>query len=296
MIIWPGPNVTAFNRAPLLIEDLLLGFELEGVQWRYTNVTGWYLGGVGFRTAFEPYPNAHGAHDAPVYRDPRVIGVEGFLVAETPALGKHACDTLNATLADGRLGTFAIDDPDIGYREAKVRLSGTDGDYWNANQVNKFLLQFTATDPRKYGPLVSAPGATPSKGPEGLTFPLFEPAGTLDFGAGGRSGKVTVDNPGTADTDVVITANGPHLGGVQFTKVGTGERLIFPKDIPSGAELRLDSATGRATLNGADRTGQLTRLEFWKVPAKGSVQVALTPLGPAGQAGTYEVSAQPAYW
>lgn len=296
MIILPGPDVKGFNKRPLLVEDLLMGYEIDGVEWRYTNVTGWYLGGVSARSGFEEYPNGHGAHDAPVWRGPRVIGVEGYIVAKTHAAGVEACDVLNATLADGRMGTFAIDDPDVGYRYAKVRISSADGDYWDDNRKNFYTLQFTAPDPRKYGASSPVTGYTPSSSGSGLTFPLFEPDGSLDFGPGGRSARVTVTNPGTADTPVRIAARGPHLGGVQFTRPDTGQRIVFPFDIPDGAVLTLDSATGRAKLNGAERTGKLTRSDFWNLPGKSSADVVLTPLGPSGQAGTFDVLAQPAYW
>jgi hypothetical protein len=60
--------------------------------------------------------------------------------------------------------------------------------------------------------------------------------------------------------------------------------------------LIVDSQSGRATLNGADRSGDLTSKQWWPVPRRGSSTVQFSTLGSVGQAGQLSASLRPAYW
>jgi hypothetical protein len=114
-------------------------------------------------------------------------------------------------------------------------------------------------DPYKYGPEQQFTTALPAPGASGLTFPLFDGTGLLEFGAPGNSGRITLSNPGTEDAWPTFTVSGPVLGGLSITDVATGRQIVYAGDVPAGANLLvIDAAAGRAYLNGADRTGELT--------------------------------------
>src|SRR5690242_2599085 len=99
-------------------------------------------------TSFTPRPGQHGAFDGPAYRRERVIIIDGLLRAPSRALAKQAERQLAACLADGSKGTFSVDDPDIGWEQATVRLSAppqSDGSTAGVGVI-RWSLQFTAPD------------------------------------------------------------------------------------------------------------------------------------------------------
>lgn len=269
-----------------------------GVGLTYNKLSGWY-DGPGSRSAFTDRAQDHGSHDARVYRTARVITIGGFGYADTRADVARLLHRISMPLAEGQLGTFSVDDPDYG-PPLSVQARLTDGPLigWDDDALAwTWQMQFTAPDPRKYAAAVTVSTGLPTPGVGGLSFPLFDGSGKLEFGRPGDIGQVTVSNAGTADTYLTFEVDGPVLGGVALTDVATGRQIVYAGDVPSsGVLLVIDSASGRASLNGSDRTGELTVRNWWPVKAQSSSTVQFSTLGAAGQSGQLAASIRSAYW
>lgn len=278
------------------IDDWLSkGVDANGVRWTMTDLTGWDEP-PDSRLAFTPRVAANGSFDAPVYDDVRVISWMGLLQAPDRATR----EAMKLTLA--RVARALRDGADlIGHDESgdfTVHAKRSPG--WKIAPFGPLGLQYqaavTCPDPYKYGPVVTETTNLPTPPPAGLAFPLFTTVGVLDFGLPGDTGQVTLFNPGTTDAFLTFTITGPVLGGFTLTDVSSGRQIAYAGDVATGAVvLIVDSATGRATLNGADRTGELTSKQWWSVPAGGSSTVQFATSGASGQTGTLTASMAPAY-
>lgn len=275
MLIYPAPDVPVLANAPIVIEGILLGLELDGVRWKYTNLEGWGMGGEVRASSVVERPGEHGTFDTPVYRGARVVVVEGILEAETRRGAKLAEQELAGLLADGRMGTFTVLDPDLGDRSANVRLSGqpqSDGSAGGVGVIG-WQLQFTAPDHRKYGEQQSDSTPLPSAG-GGLTWPL---GSTFDFGEPGSSGSVTLTNDGTAPTEPTLTVRGGLAAGFLLTQQGTGRQLLYP--YPVGTDVVIDCREGTVTSAGQDRLGLLTVRDWFSVDPGEQATFTFTTLG-----------------
>lgn len=162
--------------------------------------------------------------------------------------------------------------------------------------VAQFSVQLVAPDPFKYGVAVPVVTGLPARGSGGMTFPLFDTTGKMEFGAPGVSGQVVLSNPGTAASYPVFTITGPVLGGVVLSDVASGRQIVYAGDVPAGATLLIiDSAAGTALLNGSDRTGELTARQWWAVAPQSSSTVQFATLGAGGQTGTLSALCIPTY-
>jgi hypothetical protein len=274
VIILPGPDVARYSNAVISIDAILLGLELDGVRWKYTNLTGWGMGGA-VETNFTARPGRHGMHDGPMYRRERVITVEGLLRAPTRALAKQAERALAACLADGSMGTFGVDDPDLGWEQAQVKLSAppqSDGSAAGVGVI-AWQLQFTAPDHRKYGQAVTVSTPLPGGG-SGIAFPVAFP---ISFGAPPETGSAVFTNTGTAPTEPVHTITGPLEAGFQVVHVETGRRLRY--EAPVVDPVVLDSREGTATSGGQDRTGLLTADDFFTIDPGATATFQWSSLG-----------------
>lgn len=163
-----------------------------------------------------------------------------------------------------------------------------------------WAAEWRCPDPLRYGEVVSATTGFPVA-VGGLEYPLYtdgtDTTGWLDYGEASTTGRVTLTNPGTADTWPQFQIAGPvPAAGFDIVAVGSGRRLRFEGAVPSGSALVLDAATGTAVIDGvADRGGLLTWRDWTPVPARGSAEFAFIPLG-ASSAAVLTASARPAYW
>lgn len=286
-----------------------LGLTIDGYQFGVETddnvlivcdkITGWY-GGAGVKRNASPRPSGHGSFGGQSYRDDRVVVPSGWAYADSRGALMGQLMQIAATMGEGNLGTITVNDPDYGGElSCSARLSDAPQLAWDAFSCCwSWQLQFTTDDdPRLYGSTMTASTGLPMPGAGGLKFPLFKTTGKLAFGLPGDSGRVTLFNPGTADTFLTFTIIGPVLGGFSLTDVDSGRRIVYAGDVPDGATvLIVDTATGRVTLNGSDRTGELTSKQWWVVPAGGSSTVQFATLGASGQTGSMTASLAPAYW
>lgn len=284
--------------ALITIDGVTIGEQVDGAGITFNHLGGWY-DGPGSRSNFTDRRQDHGSHDGRVYRTARVITISGFGYADTRAEVAQLLHRLSKPLAEGQLGAVTVDDPDYG-PPMTVMARLTDGPLigWDDDALAwTWQMQVTAPDPRKYAAAVSESTGLPTAGVGGLVFPLFDGTGKLEFGTPGDSGQVSLSNPGTADTYLTFEIAGPVLGGVALTDVASGRQIVYGGDVPSsGVLLVIDSALGRASLNGSDRTGELTVKQWWAVKAGESSTVQFSTLGALGQSGQLTATIRPAYW
>lgn len=293
---YPAPVQMA--RASLVIDGLdCSGQGADGVQLVFNSVSGWF-GGAGVRSSFTPRPADHGSFAGPVFRDNLTPTFSGWAYADTRDQVAAKLMRLCAALADGHVGTVTVDDPSIGALSIQAQLAAAPQIAWDANQNTwMWQLQVVATDPLKYGPQQSVSTGLPSPGSGGLVWPLFDGTGKLEWGTPGDPGRVTLTNPGTADTWPQFQVAGTVLGGVVLTDVDSGRQIVWRGDVPAGANLLIiDSSSGHAYINGSLQDTQLTVKQWFPVPAGGSSTVQFSTLGSAGQSGSLTALFAPAYW
>lgn len=270
------------------------GIDAAGVAWTLTQLTGWWEP-PGVKDLSVQRPIGPGAFDGPVFDDVRVIGVTVRFSAPSPYALHQALLTVGTVRAALMQGTTIVGhQPDGDYT-----VTGRTAQGWLVAPHGPlgFEYQFSITcrDPYKYGPEVQASTGLPAAGGS-LLFPLWSTGRvSMDFGAPGPSGQVTLSNPGTVAAWPLFVVQGPLLGGFTLSDIGSGSLLQFADDTPSGATVVLDASTGRAWLNGQDRTGSLTSAQWWPVPAQGASTVQFNAVL-NGQSGTLTAQMQPAYY
>jgi len=140
-------------------------------------LVGWY-DAAPTRYEADTRPQANGSfRPGTIYRDPRVVSVEGSWSGDTLAEAYAARDTLAGLMADGQEAVFTVTDP-IDTRWVNVGVSTSpkmdDGLY---QPYFKFSFDVISADPFRYGTrvLASTGVAVPSSG---LVWPLGVVSGT----------------------------------------------------------------------------------------------------------------------
>lgn len=272
---------TAERPTGVVVDGLdLNNIEATGLVWEFKSIDGW-INGPGVNVDQTQRVVDHGQFFQRGHRTGKTLSIVGYIKGAR-ALVAEGIDRLNAVLADGGLGLFQFTDVNLGLRWTYVQLLGAPLIPWDGSPTVKYQLQLLAPDPYKYGATSSAStgfGAAPVGA--GLVFNLFPSPSTLDFGAQGTTGTVTISNPGTAESSVKFTVVGPTpSGGFVITDESTGKTITFLGAVPSGSVLVLDGSDGSVVIDGsADRLGD-TIVQAWpQIPAGGSRDFLFTPLG-----------------
>jgi len=273
--------------------------DADGVVWTFSETKGWFDGAPA-KGGTTDRPQQHGTFAERTWRGARMPIVTGHVTAPTRRLASDAQRTLAALLAEGTFGDFAVDDPDQGLLTSSVRGEGTPQIDWDGQCDIDCLLTFLAPDPLRYGtPITAVTGFPVATG--GLAFPLYTNrtirTGGLWFGARSSTGRVLLTNSGDADAWVSYTLDGPLAAqGCEVAVVGTGALHRFQGAIPAGSTVLVEGATGTVLMDGySDRSGQMTRMDPLVIPAHGSLELALIPLG-STSAAQLSATFSPGYW
>lgn len=281
--------------------DLQTGYSLGltpgSTKW-VIDLPGWYKAAPNQREK-QAKQGRHGTFGVRGWKDERLVTVQGHYYAPDRRTAANFVDEINAVMADGTEGVLTVDDADLGRRWANVYLLTPDVT-WHGGRDVPFFLDMVAPDPRKFGDLMDAGPVAAFSGGDGLEFDLFatDNPGILDFGESGSSGKLTLNNPGTAPTEPVFRVSGPPgfittAGNFKITEVETERVLEWEGTILTGQELVLDSRAGTVVLGtNGDRRGSLTRAEWPEIPGKSSRTYLFEALGGL----TLAVEAHPAWW
>ncbi|WP_256107209.1 phage distal tail protein [Streptomyces sp. ODS05-4] len=202
-----------------------------------------------------PRPDQHGSWPGAVWAQPRLVGATVWLVPPT------AGDSL-ATTAAFRAATG----PEGGERWLAVRLHGEtlavrarvsrrvvpqDRSYVRQG-LAKASLQWTATDPRRFGPVLRQGGTVLPVAEPGLVFDGEAGSGLqwpLEWGADGVSGGFTAVNEGGAPAHPVIEFRGP-VRQPALIRLDDGSRLQYDLVLGAGEVLTVDTESGTVVLNG----------------------------------------------
>ena len=121
--------------------------------------------------------------------------------------------------------------------------------------AGRATIQWTCSDPRKYGLTEKTVSLAPASSTGGLTWPLTWP---LVWNTTVTGGGRTATNAGDTPTHPTIRINGP-IGAPKLTNGATGFVLESAIALAEGEYLEIDCAAGTVLLNGsADRLYTLT--------------------------------------
>lgn len=157
----------------------------------------------------------------------------------------------------------------------------------NRSDMRLTDIRFTvwSWSPFKYGPMLSLPVPTTIPAGGGLAFPIAVPKG-LSFGATGVTdapGVFRITNPGTAEVYPIFTVRGPMAS---FTITSENNTIAYSAPIPAGSKLTLSPyAGGRALLDGADVSQNLTQAEWVPVNRESTRGYTLTAVNPGADSG-----------
>lgn len=248
-----------------------------------SDLTGW-LDGAPIRPEIEQRPNSDGAFGVDTdYRAARVISQTGVISGSTPFEAETRWAQFAALQADGKPFTFAGTTA-RGRRTCLVSVSGAPTITPITDRDARYSVTMIARDPVRYMDPVTQSTALPSAG-GGLEYPLHGSSGTLSYGAVGTLGRVTLSNPGTADTYAKVTVSGGLEGGALVTVIETGQALTYTRVIPAGSTVSVDGRTGEVLIDGVSdgSTWLIGDPSILRVPALDSRTLQFTGIGaPSG--------------
>lgn len=257
---------------------------------------GW-IDGAPVRSEAPRRPGQHGQFALPAYRDGRSVGMTVWCRTGSAAEVGQAQRALTAILADGGYGVLTVVEPDGLTTSAAVRLADQPLVETYGWQTVSAQLELWSPDPYRYGTLQQQYATLPTI-VGGLRYPLYTDGtvstGRLQYGPRGSSGRVTLTNAGNAPAWPTFEVRGPAPQGFAVQHVETGRRIVSTTFIPAPSSLIVNTANGMATLDGVDRSGQLTVRQWSPVPAGGSATYAFS--APEFSAASLVASVRPTYW
>lgn len=279
--------------------------QFSGVTFDDTTASGFHLSrltgwddAAPARYAADNRPQANGTfRPGTIYRNARVVSVEGTWTGSDLASAYAARYQLAALQADGVESPFVVTDllgsksVTAGITTAPVMDDGLYAPFFS------FAFDVVAADPFRYGSVVTGSTGVPTPS-SGLVWPLGSSGSGLyfDWGTPGNPGQVSLSNAGSAASWPSFTVGGGLSNGFSLTWVPTGDQLVFNYPIPDGSSVNVNSRTGRVTLDGSsDVTGFLTVANWWSVSPGQTGQVQFLPLGSQSGSPSLSASLSPAY-
>jgi hypothetical protein len=261
----------------------------------YRRLAGWY-GSPPIRAAATDRPNADGAFSvSKTFRSARALTFEGSLYSESRDAAVRLWQAFAAIQSDGAPISITVND-DFGELSVVASLDGavqvTEINPYTANVVAGFVCY----DPVKYAPPRQLTTGLPTAG-GGLTYDLFSPAGTLDYGANGNLGRVQLSNDGTASVWPTVRVDGGLADGFFVQRLDTGQTVRYDRVVPLGSWVEVDFASGAVTVDGvSDGSTYLTRGEFFDVPPGSAFDVQFNGIGAATGSPLMTVTISDGFW
>lgn len=276
---------------------LLTGDDIAG-KWIYDNdaMTAW-LALADVEVKLSSRPNAHGVYDIDqLYLGEHRTPIDGQYFGTSTLDAAEARNRLSAMFNDGRPIVLVVTD-ELGSTYRSVTVIDFEAP-WKLDTHFTFSVVLLATDPRRYGaPQVDEEGMP--VGSSGLVWNLGTSGSGLyfDWGTPGTLGQVEFTNTGVAVSSPLIEVGGAggFLGGFRVTEVETGRELTITLGTGTGDVIRLNSRTGRATLNGGDVTRFMTSRKWFNVPRGVTRHYQITPLAGYTGSPTIKITGSPAY-
>ncbi|MFJ2502545.1 hypothetical protein [Microbacterium sp. NPDC087592] len=208
---------------------------VEGLFVARDGFDGWDDSGDARRESVER-PAAHGEFDLPAFQGARVFSIDGHALAWSETELAHLRSQVTGLGADGSRLQITVDHQGqtlwaIARRSAKATFR--DAGVRHGMLRARFLLQFVAVDPRKYGEVRHY-----AAGKAALHYGNFPATPRLLIGAG--------------------------AGG--YTVTGPDGRVVTVGTAPAAAH-EIDFVTGGLFLNGVRQMGAITVYQPWSIPA-----------------------------
>ena len=225
------PSLSSDTLDPLWIAlgDLVLGsLDPSGVRFTVDKFDGW--GSTGSTATLTQRARGHGATSSEGFLRPRVMTVEGLILAPVAGMLSTASDMLSTAV---ELSGFQMLVSEQGrVRNATAQRQDDVQVTYLTDLIARYSIQIVAKDPRKFGDLVSASTRLPfSEG--GLVRPSTWPRTWT--GVSG-TGRVTINNPGNTQAPVWLRIDGPlPAGGWTVTHQGKGQSLTFATALALGS-------------------------------------------------------------
>lgn len=275
---------------------LLTGDDIGG-KWIYDNdsMSSW-LKLADVEVKLSARPNAHGAYDIDqLYVNEHRTTIDGQYFGTSTVDAATARNRLVAMFNDGRPIMLIVTD-ELGTTFRTVTLIDHSAP-WKLDSHFEFSVTFVAPDPRRYGAAQIDEEGMPV-GSSGLVWNLgTAPSGLyFDWGTVGTLGQVEFANTGTAPSSPLLEVGGAggFNAGFRVTETETGRELTIAYQTGLGDIVRLNSRTGRATLNGADITRFMTSRKWFTVPSGATRHYQITPLAGYTGSPTIKITGSPA--
>lgn len=219
--LYPGLGSDITDPLWIALGDLVLGMvDTSGVRFTVDKFDGW--GSPASTAALTQRARGHGATSSEGFYRPRVMTVEGLVMAPVPGMLSTAIDSLSAAVELSQFQMLVSEQGRVRNSMAQ-RQDEVIATYLTDTKA-RYSIQIAAKDPRKFGDLVTATTRLPfSEG--GLTFPITFP---ITFTGASGTGVLRVNNPGNTQAPVWLRIDGPiPAGGWTVTHVGKKQSLTF---------------------------------------------------------------------
>lgn len=264
--------------------------------WGFSDLTGWYES-TGSKSSISDRQQADGSFQiGRSYRKSAVPSFKAFYVDTDPGRVLDAAARVAALGGDGAPQTMVVMD-ERGAFSRIVSVRAADVTKFTGGLDIAWGIDTFAADPLRYADaVVTTTGVPVSAG--GLVWPLGSGSGYIDFGAASASGRATASNPGTAATLPLLEVTGGMSLGFVIADVMSGNYDRIDRVVPLGSTVFINQRTGRVTIDGpGNDIGQyVTRRDLLPVPAGGTRQFQLSPLGVVTGTPTLTVRTSPAFY
>jgi hypothetical protein len=237
------------------VGDVVLGsVDPAGVRFTVDKFDGW--GSPASSAQLTQRARGHGATSSEGFYRPRVMTIEGLIMAPVAGMLSEAIDNLSAAVSLGQFQVIVSEQGRLrnvmAQRQDEVQVS------YLTDIVARYSIQIAARDPRKFGDLITASTRLPfSEG--GLTFPVTFP---ITFTGTSGTGVIRINNPGNTPAPVWLRIDGPiPAGGWSVTHVAKQQSLTFATALAltSGEFVTVDMDRREVLAQGqAPRSGYVT--------------------------------------
>jgi len=274
--------------------------------WHLTRLEGWD-DSPSNRVEDRPIPGLGGSSDpTEVLMNAREFVVAGIHIAGSQVVAETEVRSWLASLASRNDLTVEVHNA-AGIRVARCWVRGGARVRRLDDVTTEFELPLFAPDGRKYGAETVQRLNSGIIAPGGLTMPitLADGVGAFEFVpfstvGGFGTNRITLRNPGQADSWVVFEADGPIPVGLSITSDGQElrlERAVGASSTPGSPALLLSPyAGGRAVLNGVDVTTDLVVADWMKVAPGQTRQFNVAALDEPGAGAYVQARLRGAWW
>ncbi|MDQ5862183.1 MAG: phage tail family protein, partial [Actinomycetota bacterium] len=227
--LYPSLGSDVFDPLWIAVGDLVLGaVDVTGVRFTVDKFDGW--GSPASSATLTQRARGHGATSSEGFLHPRVMTIEGLIMAPVPGMLSTAADSLSLAVALSQFPMLVSEQGRI--RNATAQRQDDVQVTYLSDITARYSIQIVAKDPRKFGDLVTATTRLPFS-EDGATWPITLP---LTFTGVSGTGVVRVNNPGNTQAPVWLRIDGPiPAGGWTITHQGKQQSLTFATALELGA-------------------------------------------------------------